>query len=124
MSTKQYSTCFLSGVTPANQTKERPVHELFPGAFRNKSSICESCLFPKEKHTRIHKKMGEIHMNFSLLALSLVWFAGRLLNTDKYYFGIISALILETAKSTHNPHKIKDQHRECTTGCGACLPFS
>ena len=28
-----------SGVTPANQTKERPVHELFSGAFRNKSSM-------------------------------------------------------------------------------------
>ena len=28
-----------SGVTRANQTKERPVHELFPGAFRNKSSM-------------------------------------------------------------------------------------
>ena len=28
----------LSGVGPANQTKERPVHELFPRAFRNKSS--------------------------------------------------------------------------------------
>ena len=35
----------VSGVAPANQTKERPVHELFAGAFRNKSSICESCLF-------------------------------------------------------------------------------
>ena len=28
-----------SGVTPGNQTKERPVHELFPGAFPNKSSM-------------------------------------------------------------------------------------
>ena len=35
----------LSGVAPANQTKERSVHELLSGAFRNKSSICESCLF-------------------------------------------------------------------------------
>ena len=35
----------LDGVAPANQTKERPVHELFAGAFRNKSSRCESCLF-------------------------------------------------------------------------------
>ena len=34
-----------SGVAPANQTKERSVHELFTGAFRNKSSRCESCLF-------------------------------------------------------------------------------
>ena len=29
----------LSGVAPANQTKERSVHELFAGAFRNKSSM-------------------------------------------------------------------------------------
>ena len=29
----------FSGVAPANQTKERSVHELFAGAFRNKSSI-------------------------------------------------------------------------------------
>ena len=28
-----------SGVAPANQTKERSVHELFTGAFRNKSSM-------------------------------------------------------------------------------------
>ena len=32
-----------SGVAPANQTKERSVHELFTGAFRNKVQ-CESCL--------------------------------------------------------------------------------
>ena len=29
----------VSGVAPANQTKERPIHELFQGAFRNKSSM-------------------------------------------------------------------------------------
>ena len=29
----------ISGVAPANQTKERSVHELFAGAFRNKSSM-------------------------------------------------------------------------------------
>ena len=28
-----------SGVAPANQTKERSAHELFAGAFRNKSSM-------------------------------------------------------------------------------------
>ena len=63
-----------SGVTPANQTKERPVHELFAGAFRNKSSRCESCLFSYGK-TPEFTKMGEIHELF-VLALSLVWFAG------------------------------------------------
>ena len=67
-------TKILSGVAPANQTKERAVHELFPGAFRNKSSICESCLFSQGK-TPEFTKMGEIHELF-VLALSLVWFAG------------------------------------------------
>ena len=43
-----------SGVTLANQTKERPVHELFPGAFRNKSSMWIALVFPR-KNTRIHK---------------------------------------------------------------------
>ena len=28
-----------SGVAPASQTKERSAHELFTGAFRNKSSM-------------------------------------------------------------------------------------
>ena len=32
-------------------------------------------VFPKKKHTRTHKKMGEIQECF-VLALSLVWFAG------------------------------------------------
>ena len=61
-----------SGVTPANQTKERPVHELFAGAFRNKSSICESCLFSQGKTPEFTKKMGEIHMNFSFCPF--LWF--------------------------------------------------
>ena len=52
----------------------RPVHELFPGAFRNKSSICESCLFSRGKPPEF-TKMGEFHELF-VLALSLVWFAG------------------------------------------------
>ena len=69
-------TLIESGVTPANQTKERPVHELFPGAFRNKNSICEfRACFPKEKHQNFHTQMGEIHELF-VLVLSLVWFAG------------------------------------------------
>ena len=77
-------------MAPANQTKERSVHELFAGAFQNKSSLCESCLFSYGK-TREFPKMGEIHELF-VLALSLVWFAGatsdslksaRLLQQDK-----------------------------------------
>ena len=48
-------TCWrCSGVTPANQTKERPVHELFAGAFRNKNSMWIVLVFPR-KNTRIHK---------------------------------------------------------------------
>ena len=44
----------VSGVAPANQTKERSVHELFAGAFRNKSSMWIVLVFPR-KNTRIHK---------------------------------------------------------------------
>ena len=43
-----------SGVAPANQTKERSVHELFAGAFRNKSSMWIVLVFLR-KNTRIHK---------------------------------------------------------------------
>ena len=68
------SKSHVSGVAPANQTKERSVHELFAGAFRNKSSICESCLFSQGKTPEFTKK-GEIHELF-VLALFLVWFAG------------------------------------------------
>ena len=46
---KPTSPSVLSGVAPANQTKERSVHELFTGAFRNKSSTF------LRKNTRIHK---------------------------------------------------------------------
>ena len=46
----------VSGVTPANQTKDRSVHELFAAAFRNKSSMWIVLVFPQEKHQKIHKK--------------------------------------------------------------------
>ena len=63
----------VSEVAPANQTKERPVHELFPGAFRNKSSRCESCLFSQGK-------TPEFTYELFVLALSLVFgLPGRLL---------------------------------------------
>ena len=74
-----------SGVAPANQTKEK-------GQFMNFSQghsgtivryVNRAC-FPKEKHTRIHKKMGEIHELF-VLAFSLVWFAGA--TPDKSWGG-------------------------------------
>ena len=62
-----------SGVALANQTKERSVHELFTGAFRNKSSMWIVLVFLRK--TPEFTKMGEIHELF-VLALSLVWFAG------------------------------------------------
>ena len=56
---------------PANQTKERSGHELLTwGIPEQKFNVNRAC-FPKEKHTRIHNKMGEIHELF-VLALSLV----------------------------------------------------
>ena len=61
-----------SGVAPANQTKERSVHELFAGAFRNKSSIGILLVFLR-KNTRIHKKRAKF-MNFSFWPS--LWFAG------------------------------------------------
>ena len=70
-----------SGHGKPNQKKS--VHELFAGAFRNKSSICEfRACFPKE-NTRIFTKMGEIHMNFSFWPF--LWFGlpGRLLMQSK-----------------------------------------
>ena len=66
-------SCIISGVIPANQTKERPVHELFPVANWNTSSNVNSCLFSQGK-TPEFTKMGEIPELF-VLALSLVWFA-------------------------------------------------
>ena len=65
-----------SGVTLANQTKERPVHELFPGASLNQSSMWIALV--SQGKTPEFIKMGEIHEIFASV-LSLVWFAGRLL---------------------------------------------
>ena len=66
-----------SGVTPANQTKERPVHELFAGAFRNKSSMWIVLVFPRKKHQNSQKWAK--FMNFSFWPF--LWFGlpGRLL---------------------------------------------
>ena len=44
----------LLEVAPANQTKERSVHELFTGAFWNKSSMWIVLVFLR-RNTRIHK---------------------------------------------------------------------
>ena len=61
---------FLSGVAPANQTKERSVHELFTGGIPEQTFNVNRACFPKEKHQN-SQKMGEIHELF-VLALSLV----------------------------------------------------
>ena len=63
----------ISGVAPANQTKERPVHE-FPQGHSGTKVQCESCLFSQGR-TPEFTKIGEIHELF-VLALFLVWFAG------------------------------------------------
>ena len=73
ISQRMVSVLLLSGVAPANQTKERSVHELFTGHSGTKVQ-CELCLFSKGK-TPEFTKMGEIH-EFFVLALYLVWFPG------------------------------------------------
>ena len=40
---------------PGKPNQKKSVHELFAGAFRNKSLTCASCLFSLRKNTRIHK---------------------------------------------------------------------
>ena len=65
------------GVAPANQTKERPVHELFPGAFQNKSSMWTVLVFPR-KTPEFTKKRAKF-MNFSFWPFLWFGFApGRL----------------------------------------------
>ena len=55
------------------KSKERPIHELFTGAFRNKSSMWIALVFLR-RNTRIHKKWAKF-MNFSFWPFLLVWFA-------------------------------------------------
>ena len=64
-----------SGVTPANQTKERPVHELFAGANWNKSSRCEPRLFSQGKNNPNSQKWAKF-MNFSFWPFLWFGFAG------------------------------------------------
>ena len=66
---------FRSGVAPASQTKKSQFMNFSQGAFRNKSSICESCLFSQGKNTRIHKN----GMNFSFWLFLSFGLQGRLL---------------------------------------------
>ena len=71
-----------SGVAPANQTKERSVHELFASAFRNKSSKCESCLFSQGKTPEFTQKWAKF-MNFSYWPFFWFGLPGRLLRLQK-----------------------------------------
>ena len=73
----------MSGVAPANQTKERPVHELFAGASQNKVQ-CESCLFSQGKTPEL-TKTGEIH-ELLVSAFFLVWFAGATPDSGSRFF--------------------------------------
>ena len=70
----------LSGVAPANQSKERSVHELSAGAFRNKSSMWIVLVSPK-KNTRIHKNGWN---SWTFRFGPLVWFAGATPETPKH----------------------------------------
>ena len=67
----------LSGVAPANQTKERSVHELFAGHSGTKIRYENRACFRKEKHQNSQKWAK--FMNFSLWPF--LWFGlpGRLL---------------------------------------------
>ena len=72
---------FLSGVAPPNQTKERSVHELFAGAFQNKSSMWIVLVFLR-KNTRIYKKgrnswTFRFGPFFGLVCWGDSWFWGR-----------------------------------------------
>ena len=72
-----HQTPSFSGVTPANQTKERPVHELFPGGIPEQKFNVNRACFPKEKHQNSQKWAK--FMNFSFWPF--LWFGlpGRLL---------------------------------------------
>ena len=62
-----------SGITPANQTQEKPVHELFPGCIPEQKFDVNRACFPKEKHQN-SQKWGEIH---ELFVLALFWLVCR-----------------------------------------------
>ena len=83
----------MSGVAPANQTKERSVHELFAGAFRNKSSMWIVLVFQRKKHQNSQKWAK--FMNFS--SWPFFWFGllGWLLKMPKM---ITSHDVLEPLK--------------------------
>ena len=87
-----------SGVAPSNQKKEMSVHELFAGAFRSKSSICESCLFPKGKHQNSQKWAK--FMNFSFWPF--LWFGlpGRLMTKNTAFTRTVSKSSRELSPSS------------------------
>ena len=77
-------------MAPANQTKERSVHELFTGAFRNKSSMRIVLVFLRKKHQNSQKWAK--FMNFSFWPF--LWFGlpgatpegeSGLLGTPRFY---------------------------------------
>ena len=74
-----------SGVAPANQTKERSLHELFTGAFRNKNSMWVVLVFPRKKNQNSHKN-GRNSWTSCFGIFSLVWFAGATPETNGSIF--------------------------------------
>ena len=85
MDRRNLFVCFQSSapVTPANQTKERPVHELFAGGIPEQKFNVNRACFPKEKHQNSQKWAK--FMNFSFCPF--LWFGlpGRLLIQFQYY---------------------------------------
>ena len=94
----------ISGVGPENQTKERSVHELFTGAFWNKSSMGIVLVFLRKKHQN-SQKWAKL-MNFSLWPF--LWFGlpGRLLNivdTDTIADAVFADAVSETSTICSDP---------------------
>ena len=82
-------------MAPAKQTQERSVHELFTGAFWNKSSMSIVLVF--QKKIPEFTNMGKIHELF-VLALSLVWFAGATSEPRKIRIGALQTIMELGAK--------------------------
>ena len=90
-----------SGEAPANQTKERSVHELFAGGIPEQSSRCESCLFSKDKTPENSQKKRAKFMNFSFWPLFWFGLLGRLLMKVKqqfFFFRVLSGCLEKSGK--------------------------
>ena len=102
-----------SRVVPANQTKERSVHELFAGRRFEPKFDGNCACFPSE-NTRIHKK-GEIH---ELLDLALFFGRGEKTPTPKTRFSVWT-LLRTPGRFTTRPLPV-----HFTTKVSVVRPFS